>query len=334
VTALAVLTPVIWMVSGTTAPVADPIAWVSAPGRECPSVAQLETAYARLGPNPHPTATPVRVEIDSSSPSIAVRLSLPGLPPSTTRRLEAGRDSCEEIAQTIAILVRAWIAHVPELANGPEVSEPARQPTVESTVALGTASAGTARVEGRPISSAFSMGLALAAGVDLLLSPDLSATAAVALSLELRVSPAVAVGLLGSWMGDVSIDDAPYGSIVVQRQLLGASVAVAIPGVEGWGIRGLSADVLGALALWHGNAQSYGYPTTSDSQIYEPGVMGAVRFDEKLGGPLFLRAQVSALALVRTVSLQVSRPDSAPTTVGELSWFTLAFGLGLGVEIL
>jgi hypothetical protein len=317
---------------------ASPITWQVHPDSSCPKIGDLQAAYATLGQTPAPRGAmdlPVTVEIDSSTTYLQIHLSIPELQFTETRTVEVGDSPCREVAQTVAILVHTWVAHAPSPPAETMTPTPT-VPAIDTQAALTVRSTPTevARVQGQPTHASSSMGLALRTGFGLVVSSSSSATPAVPVSVELRLSREVGLGLFASWIGNLSVDDAPYGSVVVERQLIGATVSLAMPGSGQWGLRGLSGDLLGGFVLWHGNAQSYAYPVTSSQDLFEPGFTAAARIDQALGGPLFLEAQVSAVALVRSLSLQVSRPGALPATVAELPWFTLAFGLGLGVNIL
>jgi hypothetical protein len=307
------------------------IAWQVAPEHTCPTVAQLEEAFARL-----PAATPpegltdhqILAEVDATNGVVTLSLSVPQTELSERREIDVGKSPCKEIAQTIAIMAHAWLEHLPSLNSGTAMSEQAHAPTI--AMSSSTTPSAIVHVEGQSVSSSSSLGLTLRLAADLVVAPGAGAAPAIALDAELQVAREIGVGLLASWIGNLTADDAPYGSIVVQQQIFGASAAWLIGEV---GVRGLSAALLGALVLWHGTAQSFGYPMTTTEQLLEPGILAAARLDQEIGGPLFLEAQISMVALVRSLSLQVNRPEAAPVTVAQIPWFALAVGVGFGVKI-
>jgi hypothetical protein len=310
------------------------VIWEVAPDQAaCPTVAELEAAYAPLVTVPLPGTTEesvADVRVTTAGTSIDLQMTLPAVPLTEHRSIARGTSSCVEMADTVAIAVQTWVAHATALGSPPAPEPP---PTVQAPAT--TTDSARPSVEARVTREGpkSHLGLDVALGLDALVSSSLSASPALSVSAELRLSRSVGIGLLGSFTPAMAIDDAPYGSIDVRRQVVAASVALAIPGVDRLGLRGFSADGLAALALWHASAQSYWYPVTATQQLFEPGLIAGVRLRQLILGPLFLEANASTLMLPLSLNLHITRPDGSTATVATLPWFNLAFGVSVGARI-
>jgi hypothetical protein len=308
------------------------VVWEVPADQECPTLAQLEVAYAPLiaGPPSDPSGAIVaNVAVIASGSTIDLQMTLPAVPLSEHRRIPKGTSSCPELVDTVAITVHAWVAHASELGAPPSAVEPL--PVAAAPFPSAVPSIVAVQPQKGPPKS--HLGLDVALGLDLLVASGLSASPAFTLSAELHLSRAVGLGVLGAWTSSQTLDDGTYGHTDVQRQLGAASVAIAIPGVDRLGLRGFSADGLAAFAIWHATVQSFGYASHGTQELFEPGLLAAARVRQLVWGPIFVEADVSALALVRSLSLRVTRPDATAATVGVLPWFNVAFGLGLGARI-
>jgi hypothetical protein len=307
--------------------------------QRCPTAGQLQSAYESIatGIQPKRPDLAVLVELEPSPQSIEVRLSIPEIHLVKHHEIEIADSPCREVTQTVAILVHAWLAELPELKRplAPVAVESPPAPTPAVSPLPPSQSVVVVREQPAPtVSKSHSLGLELRAGPALLVSSGLSSSYAIAVAAELRITRQLGIAAFGSFEpGGVEATDTPYGRINVQRQLIGADVAVGLPVVDRLRIQWLSADVLIGAALWHGTAQSEGYPSDATRDLFEPACSVGVRIDEALGGLFFLEEQASALLLLRSLSLQIERPDESVVTVATVPWGSFAFGVALGVHI-
>ncbi len=165
------------------------------------------------------------------------------------------------------------------------------------------------------------------------LAVDGASAPAIALDARLRVTKAITIGLLAAWVADLSADDSPYGSLTVQRQIFGASIGLAIPGVDRLGMRGLGADFVAALIVLHAQAQSFGYPLTVQHDLFDPGLLVGARLQQMLGGGVFLQAQLAGIAFTHSYTFTAERPTGEAVPVATLPSLALDVGVGVGVQI-
>ncbi len=326
------------------APVFTPqISWSVEPGLTCPTRRLLENAYHRQTAAATTEGAPVLavlVEVGrvSTDESLVVRLSIPAFHQSEYRDIDVRGSNCREVVQTIVILAGAWVGNLQHLQNSATVATGTAQkpPSPDDAYGFPLANSPTLptviHLEGAEGSSHDRLGLTLGLGAALWLASG-GAAASIMLNAELRVSKTLAVGLLAAWIGDLSATDPPYGSVVVQRQLFGVSAGLAIPGVNRLGIQGLGADLVGALVVWHGNAQSLAYPVTVQSDLLDPGVMAGARLRQRIGDLLFLQAEIAAIVLSHSYNLEVQRLINETVLVASVPAFALELGLGVGVQI-
>jgi hypothetical protein len=312
----------------------EAIHWKIAPGVSCPTRTQLQSAYTRESAS-HPaflgTEMVVSVSVDRPSRD-TLRLQLSTAPSvfQAHRDIVAGDGRCDELAQTVAILLDAWLSDLPELTRESEATADPPPPAPARAKPVPAAADGSlvaVRAKATPQPTEHGLGFALYAGADAFAGS--TTAAAVTFGADLRLSRRVAVEATASLIQNLTIQDSGNGSIGVRRQLFGALAAVTLyqprPSLP-------SLDAVGGVVLWHGNAWSSGYPASHSRELYDPGLMLGARARQKLWGELFLQGQVAAVGLLRSYGLEVGRPSGETVTLAVLPRLALDLSLGVGVQ--
>jgi hypothetical protein len=307
------------------------IAWTVDRAVSCPTVAELQAAYA-LETSAQSAAPPrdaiVKVALERTSKGV-LRLTVS----TTTPVFEAQSDiatksgRCDELAQTVVIVLHALLRDLPELFESEEISPLPLPPPVASAPAPPTLS--VARTpEAPPSVHPDRPALRLCAGADAFVGS--STVPALTLGVEFGLSRRWSVETLVSLLQNQSFQDQPYGSLRVQSQLFGA---LAIFTVYQSRPRGFSVDALAGPVLWHGHAQSFGYPTSAPQQLFDPGLMAGARIRQGILGRFFLQGQLAGIVYTRAIDLQVDRPGGAPATVAVFENLALDLSAGVGMNL-
>ncbi len=308
------------------------ISWSVAPGVSCPTARELETAYRREGrSSPVSPRASLVVSVLIARPSVEtldLKLSTTPAVFEAHREIVAGPDHCEALAQTIVILVDAWLRDLPELAR-------ASEPPLDSATVIAPAQGAVVPHFEQPAITAeitvgerksTELGFALYAGADAFVSS--TTAAALTFGADLRVSQRFSVEATASLIQNLTVADSIYGSIDVQRQLFGVVAALTV-----WRSSSLSLGALGGLVLWHGAAQSFGYPAPASRDLLDPGLVLGARAQQSLGGAFYLQGQAAVVALYRAYDLEVGRPSGEVVTLTTLQRLTLDLSIGVGVQI-
>jgi hypothetical protein len=276
----------------------------------------------------------VSVSVDRPEPD-TVRIQVSTTPSvfEARRDIVAGSGHCDELAQTIVLMLDAWLRDLPEMAREsptPPDSAPMAQnpsePPLGSPQPEGQLVA--AYVVGAATETERGLGFALYFGADAYVNA--TATGALTFGADLRLSERVGVEAIASLIQALTVQDSGYGSIAVQRQLFGALALVGL-----WRAPGNlpSFDALGGLVLWHGVAQSLGYPTSVSRELFDPGLMLGARAQQRLWERVRLQGQVAVVGLFRAYDLQVNTPGGEVVTPVVLQRFALDVSIGVQVQI-
>jgi hypothetical protein len=313
-----------------------PIAWTVDPGLTCPTEAQLESAYRGEAASRTESSPPdlvVSVEITPSAGGVVrVALAAEPLGLKAEREIDAHRNRCEDVALTVAILVDAWLRDLPETSTPLAAPETVTGGEAPMAAPLTQATEVSAVVRPSPRPSKLGLDLRVAGG--LWIASGAAVAPSVTVSAELDVSSLLGVALFASFQGNLSVDDAPAGSLLLHQQLFGALATFAIPGMNRLGVRGLTASVLAGVVLWHGTAQSFGYPISTSSEQLRPGLTAGGRLEQRIAGPLFLDLQTSFIFLNRSLNLEIDRLGGTTATLATLPTFALDVSLGMGIKVL
>ncbi len=309
------------------------VSWRVEPGVGCPTSVQLQAAFGSHQ-DLHGGRDRVVAEVVLDRPTggiLGVRVVTFTDPPFDVRREIRTREdsSCHELAETVALLVDAWLRGLPELAPRAVATqgEPTRNPAPAPNRA---AEAPTASVKQSPSPRAPAkrhppfVGLALGGGA---LVGSVSAPA-MSLGIDVRISPRFGVTASGTWIGDASVFDPPFGSVFLQRQLFELEGTMRLTHLGGFSLHVLTGPV-----LWHGRAESLGYPATRSADLLDPGLVAGARLEQHLIGALRLRGQLGGVALARSYSLSIDHPGQGPSTVGLLRNFALQASLGAAIDL-
>ncbi len=301
--------------------------WQVEPGVTCPTAGQLQAAWAAhlpslpLADRPDlPGVTSVALRRGKGR-SILLRFSVAQPPVELEREIPTDSAAkCNDVADTIAILVGAWLLEVKQAAGeAPEPPPPTELAAVEVAAAP-------------PIDHRQKPSLDVTVGAGALAGQGPAVAPAISLGLELRLPPLVGIGLRASWLGNLSVSDTPFGSMGVQRAVFGAYAALTIPPLQRamrdlMGVR----PYLGPL-LWYASAQSYGYQTTLQQQSLVPGLQAGVLLDKTVVRPIFVSLQVGAIGLLQSTAYSVTRTLGAPTTLTTLGPWAFDLGLSVGAQ--
>jgi hypothetical protein len=313
-----------------------PIDWRIAPGVSCPTLLQLEAAYRRQdGIEPDALRPGLMVALSVDRPSKdTLHLELSTTPPvfEARRDIVAGGSNCAELAETIALLLSAWLRGLPEMALEPLTltdSAPTAQGQLEPTfVAPSEGKLTAVHVVGARTETESGFGLALYLGADAYVNA--STAGALTVGAAVNLSERVGIEAIASFMQALTVQDSAFGSIDVQRQLFGGLAMIGLwrppPKLP-------SFDALGGLVLWHGAAQSSGYPTSLGRELFDPGLMIGGRAQQRLWKGVWLQGQVAIIGLYRAYDLQVTTMGGEVVTPAVLQRFALDVSVGVHVRI-
>jgi len=297
-------------------------------GLSCPAPgAVLEALTARFGASRIALGQPTGTELGLSLAQAPAALELdlvgePGDPP-YHRRLPLDEGSCSELAETIALLVDAWLRDLPWHGAGFLPDVPAVEP-VEAGSALATGQ--TAEVAVQPPFLRLA-GLELRIGGGASLGSDATGLGAEAtLSADLDFSHGLGLALFASLLQNASAADplASSGgaSISVSRQVFALAPRYAFFGREERGPR-LFAGL--ALEAFEGHANGYSFDTSST--VFNPAGFLAFLWQERIWGRLSAYAQLSAILGPR-LAFDVAGA-AQPVLALPFGWFDLSAGLSV-----
>jgi hypothetical protein len=323
------------------------VTWEVEPGMVCPSQSQLRSALtsyvSSLPISDRPKkGEPARVQLAKRPPrSIRLRLSK-SKPTVVLERVIASNGRCEDLAQTVAILITNWLmampesaAAVPVAAGAPPIEEVRELRPPESTAPASPASSSTGlSTELSPLAHGHPPpALSVRPSFGIIASEGAPAAPVVSMVLDLRLSRLVAVGASAAWLGNLSAADGSYGSILVHRQLFGVYAMFSLLPVDRW-LRGIATSGLFVEPLLsNAMAQSYGYPITRHQELFSLGVEGGLQLGRQLIGPLQAVLHAGLITFANSTRYAVTRPDGSAVDLAGLGSIAFDLQLGLGAQI-
>ncbi len=314
----------------------------------CPDGVAVLRALLAL-PRPMHTARPARLHLLRADGQLQVALLDGEGRVLELRGLEPAGVSCQELAQSTALLTQAWLAELPFLTNAalpvpplPLARPPATPAPVASTVAPSPAPEPVARVTPAvtaPVAAAAppapSAPLAFntlnlrAGGLFTVGTFPGSVGGGGALVAEVGIGRFLEVGIDGAWLTDLNAADPSTGR---------AGAVVHRPRFGGFGGATLGRGGPRWLTLTLGlddrrvEASSHGYSPPGSATDDDPTLTVGAVYAQALGGPLFAFGSAGlAVPFVRQ-AFQVTEPGGALTTLVSLPALELDATAGLGLR--